>query len=241
MAAAVDLLNQAGEEATMRQNYQNIKTKTCMPIEEQALSILTPYAFDLFQKEVISSNQYAVFDAEREEQREDGIECYLIKHRLQTDTGHEVSCRASDEEIQCTCHEFEASGILCRHALRVLSLKNCFILPDKYLLARWRCECSLFPKSSGYKYRSLALRSLASIIVQESSITKDRFNYVQWHMNKLLGHVRDMPNADELGSDAEPSSSYDTTVPVVPMKSGTRGRPKKLKGIVEGVPMESLQ
>jgi len=56
VAVAIDVLNQAGEdseEATMRQNYQNIKIKTCMPIEEQALNILTPYDFDLFQKELI--------------------------------------------------------------------------------------------------------------------------------------------------------------------------------------------
>lgn len=233
VAVAIDALNQVGEEATMRQNYQNIKTKTCMPIEEQALNILTPYAFDLFQKELIASTQFAVFETPR-----DG---YLIRHRLQPDGGQFVSCSDSDEEIQCTCQEFEASGILCGHALRVLSLKNCFVLPDKYLLGRWHRECSLFPKSSGYKYRSLALRSLASIIIQESSITKDRFDYVQWHMSKLLTHVRDMPNSDELGSDVEPSSSYDSTVPVVPIKSSTRGRAKKLEGVVEEVPMESSQ
>jgi len=202
-----------------------------MPIEEQALNILTPYAFDLFQKELISSTQFAVFESPRGS--------YLVRHRLEADGGHFVSCADSDEEIQCTCQEFEASGILCRHVIRVLSLKNCFVLPDKYLLARWRRECSLFPKSTGYKYRSLALRSLASIIVQESSITKERFDYVQWHMSKLLSHVRDMPNAEELGSDVEPSSLCDATVAAGSTKSATRGRPKKLEGVVEEVPMES--
>ena len=225
MAVAIDVQNQAGEEATMRQNYQNIKIKTCMPIEEQALNILTPYAFDLFQKELISSTQYAVFESTRGS--------YLVRHRMEDEGGHFVSCAGSDEQIQCTCQEFEASGILCRHAIRVLSLKNCFILPDKYLLARWRREFSLFPKSTGYKYWCLALRSLASIIVQESSITKDRFDYVQWHMSKLLSHVRDMPNAEELGSDVGPSSLNDATAAAVSMKSATRGRPKKFKGVVE--------
>lgn len=231
VAVAMDLQNQAAEEATMRQNYQNIKIKTCMPMEEHALSILTPYAFDLFQKELIASTQYAVFETARE--------AYLVQHRLKLDGGHLVRCIPSEEEIQCSCLEFQAYGILCRHALRLLSLKNCFILPDRYLLPRWRRESSLFPKSSGFKYRSLALRSLASIIVQESSITKERFDYVQWHMSKLLSHVRNMPNAAEVDSDTEESSSFDATASILTPRSATRGRPKKLKGVVEEMWIEA--
>jgi hypothetical protein len=114
-----------------------------------------------------------------------------------------------------------------RHALRVLSLKNCFALPDKYLLTRWRRESSIFPKSTGYKYRSRVLRSLISIIIQESSVNKERFSYAQWQMNKLLSHVREMPALDETGSDAGPVSSMEDMVDVTPLKP--RGRPKKDK------------
>lgn len=220
---AVDFQNQAGEEATMRQNYQNVKIKTCMPIEEHASGLLSHYAFDMFQKEIVASTQYAVFETSRE--------TYLVRHRLKTDGGHPVRCVA--EEIYCSCQEFECSGILCRHALRVLSLKNCFALPDKYLLARWRRESLLIPKSSGYRYRSQALRSLASIIIQESSTTKDRFNYVQWHMSKLLAHVRDMPTMEESAVDMEQSSSCDAAVDVVPAQSVTGGRPNELEGVAE--------
>ncbi|KAL0910136.1 hypothetical protein M5K25_021078 [Dendrobium thyrsiflorum] len=223
---AIDFLNQAGEEASLRQNYQNIKSKTCMPIEEQALHILTPYAFDMFQREVIESMQYAVYETAREN--------YLVRHRLMVDGGHIVRCIQPDDEIQCSCQEFESSGILCRHTLRVFSLKNYFMLPNRYLLIRWRRESSLFPKSSGYKFRSQALRSLASIIIQESSITKDRFDYVQWHMSKLLTHVRDMPTVDETTSDVEPSSLYDAAANFVPPRTTARGgRPKKLKDVAQ--------
>ncbi|PKA64213.1 Protein FAR1-like sequence 11 [Apostasia shenzhenica] len=221
---AMDILNQAGEEATLRQNYQIIKTRTCMPIEEQALNILTPYAFDIFQREIIESMQFAVYETVREN--------YLVRHRLMINGGHLVRCVQPENDIQCSCQEFESSGILCRHALRVLSLKNYFMLPDQYLLIRWRRESSLFPKSTGYKFRSQALRSLASIIVQESSVTKDRFDYVQWHMSKLLNHVRDMPTVDETTSDVEPSSSYDAGVAALP-RTNAKGRPKKMKDVAE--------
>ncbi|KAJ4771169.1 Protein FAR1-RELATED SEQUENCE 11 [Rhynchospora pubera] len=214
---AIELQNQAGEESTMRQNYQNMSTRTCMPMEEHAASILTPYAFNLFRQELIPSTQFAVYETHKE--------AYLVRHRLQPAGGQVVMCVGSD--LQCSCKEFESSGILCRHALRVLSLKNCFTLPDKYLLMRWRRESSLFPKSTGYKYRSRALRSLVSIILQEASVNKERFNYAQWHMSKLLSHVREMPTLDDTGSDAGPISSVEEMVDITLPKP--RGRPKKDK------------
>ncbi|XP_072982489.1 protein FAR1-RELATED SEQUENCE 11-like [Typha latifolia] len=229
VGVAVDFQNQAGEEATTQQSRENVKIKTCLPIEEHASTILTYYAFEMFQKEIMLSTQYAVYETSRES--------YLVRHHLKSDGGHMVRCIPSNEEVQCTCTGFEYSGILCRHALRVLSLKNCFLIPEKYLLSRWRRESSLFPKSTGHKYRSQALRSLASIIIQESSVTRDRFDYVQWHLSRLLNHVRDMANADEAASDFEPSSSFDATVDVIPARSVTRGRPRKLKGSNE-VPKE---
>ncbi|RWW75189.1 hypothetical protein BHE74_00016801 [Ensete ventricosum] len=174
------------------------------------------------QKEIMTSTQYAVFETSRD--------AYLVRHHLSSDGGHTVSCSPSNEEVSCSCKGFECNGILCRHVLRVLSLKNCFLVPEKYLLHRWRRESSLFPKSSGYNYRTQALRSLASIIIQESSITKDRFEYVQWHLSRLLNHIRDMPAADEATLDLELSSSFDATVDVVPARTVTRGRPRKLKG-----------
>ncbi|RRT75270.1 hypothetical protein B296_00021020 [Ensete ventricosum] len=81
----------------------------------------------------------------------------------------------------------------------------------------------------GYNYRSQALRSLSSIIIQESSVTKDRFNYVQWHMSKLLTHVRNMPTVDEAVSDMETVTSVDTTV----SNRRSRARLRKVKSVVE--------
>ncbi|WOL11244.1 protein FAR1-RELATED SEQUENCE 11-like [Canna indica] len=225
VGVAVDFQNQAGEEATTRQSQQNFQMKTCLPIEEHASTILTHYAFEMFQKEIMSSTQYAVFETSRD--------TYLVRHHLSSDGGHTVNCSSSNEEISCSCKGFQCSGILCRHVLRVLSLKNCFLLPEKYLIHRWRRESSLFPKSSGYNYRSQALRSLASIIIQESSITKDRFDYVQWHLSRLLNHIRDMPVTDEATLDLELNSTLDATVDVVPARSVTRGRPRKLKGTIK--------
>ncbi|PKU65558.1 protein FAR1-RELATED SEQUENCE 11 [Dendrobium catenatum] len=225
VGVAVDFQNQAGEEATTRESQHSVNLKTCMPIEEHASTILTRYAFDMFQKEIMASAQYAVYETAPEN--------YLVRHHLKSDGGHFVSCVPSDEDLHCSCKGFETNGILCRHALRVLSLKNCFFIPDKYLLIRWRRESSLFPKSSSNKYRSQALRSLASIIIQESALTKDRFDYVEWHLSRLLSHVRDMPALDVAASDVEQSSCFQDVVDIATAPSISRGRPRKVKQFVK--------
>lgn len=218
---AVDCQNQACEEANARISQQSFQIKTCLPIEEHASTILTFYAFEIFQKEVISSAQYAVFETSRD--------TYLVKHHSMSDGGQTVCCDPSNEEVNCSCEGFECSGILCRHILRVLSLKNCFVIPEKYLIHRWRRESSLFHRSSGNNYRTQTLRSLASIIIQESSITKNRFEYVQWYLSRLLNHIRDMPETNEVALDTEVNTSLHATVDVVPARSVTRGRPRKLR------------
>ncbi|PKA64511.1 Protein FAR1-like sequence 11 [Apostasia shenzhenica] len=225
VGVAVDFQNQAGEEATTQQNQQITKLRTCMPIEEHASTILTHYAFDMFQKEIMASTLFAVYETAREN--------YLVRHHLKSDGGHFVSCIPSDEDVHCSCKGFETTGILCRHALRVLSLKNCFFIPEKYLLTRWRQESSLFPECSSQKYRSQALRSLASILIQESAITKDRFDYVEWHLSRLLNHVKDMPGMDVAASNVELNSCFDDVVDIVTAPSVTRGRPRKVKQVLK--------
>ncbi|XP_041017988.1 protein FAR-RED IMPAIRED RESPONSE 1-like [Juglans microcarpa x Juglans regia] len=43
-----------------------------------------------------------------------------------------------DCELKCTCALFEMGEILCRHVLRVFHLKRINVLPDRYVLDRWR-------------------------------------------------------------------------------------------------------
>ncbi|RVW37590.1 putative protein FAR1-related sequence 10 [Vitis vinifera] len=55
-----------------RENMQYMHIKTCMPIEEHAQSILTPYAFNVLQHEIVLSMQYAT--------REMANGSYLVRH-----------------------------------------------------------------------------------------------------------------------------------------------------------------
>ena len=41
-------------------------------------------------------------------------------------------------DIRCICRLFEFRGMLCRHALTVLTNENIYLVPNKYILRRWR-------------------------------------------------------------------------------------------------------
>ncbi|KAK1259777.1 putative protein FAR1-RELATED SEQUENCE 10 [Acorus gramineus] len=206
VASAADSGNQAGEEATVRQKYQTINMKTCMPIEEHASTILTHYAFNMLQNEIVMSTQYALFDLANGNS--------LVRHHMKMDGGRFVSWIPSDEEVLCSCKMFETSGILCRHAIRMLTLRNCFNLPDKYLPLRWHRESSLFRKTNhssetGKTDRARALQPLMKMLVHESSLTKERFDYVQEEMMRLLTQVREMQASDKGPLDGYSDSSSD--------------------------------
>jgi hypothetical protein len=117
----------------MRQKYHNPLFRTSFPIEEHVASILTPYAFGLLQHEIELSTKYAATQT---------VCGYIVRHHTKVDGGRLVSWKDEEESISCSCKEFQFSGILCRHAIRVLLVKNYFCLPSKYLLFRWRIESS---------------------------------------------------------------------------------------------------
>ncbi|KAK1287585.1 Protein FAR1-RELATED SEQUENCE 11 [Acorus calamus] len=130
VAVVVDFKDQAGEQQTMQQNLQNIILKTGAPMEDHAASVLTPFAFCKLQDELVLAAHYASFQTDESS--------FLVRHHTKLDGGRKVIWSPHEDLISCSCHQFEFSGILCRHALRVLSAVNCFQIPDRYLPHRWR-------------------------------------------------------------------------------------------------------
>lgn len=177
-----------------RDGMQYMHIKTCMPIEGHARSVLTPYAFNVLQHEIVLSMQYGI------QEMADGS--YLVRHFKKMDGECLVIWIPEDEQIHCSCKEFEHSGILCRHSLRVLVVKNCFQLPEKYFPRRWRLESSLVPVDdhngqSNTDECAQAFHSLTETLLTESLISKERFNYVHRELTGLLAQVRRMPVTEE--------------------------------------------
>ncbi|KAK8501022.1 hypothetical protein V6N13_062791 [Hibiscus sabdariffa] len=178
------------------QEMQYMPMKTCLPIEEHSRQILTPFAFNALQHELIVSMQYAASEMSNGS--------YLVRHFRKIDGECLVIQIPEDEQIHCSSKEFESSGILCRHALRVFIDKNYFQLPDKYLLSRWRRESSLM----FYDDHSVhdkddewfqEFHSLTETLFKASSTTKERSDYIHRELTKeltrILNEVRDMPES----------------------------------------------
>ncbi|KAK6124763.1 hypothetical protein DH2020_041497 [Rehmannia glutinosa] len=181
---------------------QYMHLKTCLPIEEHARSILTPFAFNGIQQEMVLALLYAASEMSNGS--------YLVRHFKKVDGERLVIWIPEDEQIHCSCKEFESTGILCRHALRVLLFKNYFQIPSKYLLNRWRQESSLFCYSgqSDLKIKDewyQEFNSLTGTLFSEAMLTKERSDFVHTELKKeltrLISQVRDMPAVNEVAMD----------------------------------------
>lgn len=188
VAVAVDFKDQAGEQQTMQQNLQNICLKTGAPMESHAASILTPFAFSKLQEQLVMAAHYASF------QLEDG---FLVRHHTKLEGGRKVYWVPREGHISCSCHHFEFSGILCRHALRVLSTGNCFQIPERYMPLRWRrvnASVKVLQNSlSDHGERVRLLEGMVSSLVTESVKSKDRLDMAIEHVSVLLERIRECP------------------------------------------------
>lgn len=181
-------------------------TKTCLPIEEHARGLLTPYSFSFLQHEIVLSMQYAITEMANG--------TYLVRHYKKLEGECLLICNSEDDLVNCSCKEFEHSGSLCRHVLRLLIVKNCFQIPDRYFPIRWRLESALVPLDDQVTQgisneNSQAFQSLTEALFSESLISKDRFSYVHKELTQLLDHVRDMPIPDEVPLNLAPNNAAD--------------------------------
>ncbi|KAF6149427.1 hypothetical protein GIB67_016965 [Kingdonia uniflora] len=82
VAVAIDFKDQAGEQQTMQQNLQNICLKTGAPMESHAASVLTPFAFEKLQEELVSAAHYASFQLEER--------VFLVRHHTALEGGRKI-------------------------------------------------------------------------------------------------------------------------------------------------------
>ncbi|XP_027363108.1 protein FAR1-RELATED SEQUENCE 11 isoform X2 [Abrus precatorius] len=189
VAVAVDFKDQTGEQQTMQQNLQNVCLKTGAPMESHAATVLTPFAFSKLQEQLVLAAHYASFSIE------DG---FLVRHHTKAEGGRKVYWAPQEGIISCSCHQFEFTGILCRHSLRVLSTGNCFQIPDRYLPIRWRrisMPSSKLIQSApnDHAERVKLLQNMVSSLITESAKSKERLDIATEQVSILLSRIREQP------------------------------------------------
>ncbi|XP_076886313.1 putative protein FAR1-RELATED SEQUENCE 10 isoform X1 [Bidens hawaiensis] len=188
-----------------KERVPSLPLKTCLPLEEHARSILSPFAFNALQQELVLCMQYAATDMSNGS--------FLMRHYNKLEGECLVIWIPDNEQVHCSCKEYEHSGILCRHSLRVLVLKNYFQIPEKYFPLRWRIDSSLglsddhITPQDNTDECSEAFHSLTSTLYSESMISKERFNYAHRELTQIVEIVRNMPVFDELALDLAPNNA----------------------------------
>ncbi|XP_072959900.1 protein FAR1-RELATED SEQUENCE 11-like isoform X1 [Typha angustifolia] len=185
----IDFRDHGGAKLKPESKSHKICLKTGSPMESHAATVLTPYSFTKLQQELLLAPQYASFPIEESS--------FLVRHHSQMDGGSNVIWVPEEELVSCSCHQFEFSGILCRHILRVLSTNNCFHIPDEYLPIRWRVnspptKCAKTTPSE-HDERVQVLESMVSTFIAESVGSEEHIEIAIEQIGTALSRIREIP------------------------------------------------
>ncbi|XP_042978770.1 protein FAR1-RELATED SEQUENCE 1-like [Carya illinoinensis] len=114
-------------------------------------------------------------------------------------------------ELKCTCALFEMRGIICRHALRVCQFKRINVLPDKYVLDRWRKDEKrryTVIQSSYDDYRASGDTWRYEMVVKRCMKLATKISPSEKHVNAFLRYVDEF---DSMCDDITLGSKSDST------------------------------
>ncbi|KAL3511140.1 hypothetical protein ACH5RR_030541 [Cinchona calisaya] len=106
-----------------------------LPVQilKHAATVYTPEVFEQFKGELCKGYDCSM-DACGETE---GICEYKITPFGKQHYHHLVTFHSLNESISCSCKKFESVGVLCSHALKVLSSRSIVRIPSQYILTRW--------------------------------------------------------------------------------------------------------
>ncbi|KAL4606835.1 hypothetical protein ACB092_09G132800 [Castanea dentata] len=118
-------------EYNSRHKFPRLKLKSSHMLNQVA-TVYTPTLFDLFQIEVEEVMVLSIV-----ERNVSQTHSYVVG--VFNEYGkYEVMWNPLDETLSCSCRKFESFGILCRHGLKVLDVLDIKLIPNRYIMKRWR-------------------------------------------------------------------------------------------------------
>ncbi|XP_044505142.1 protein FAR1-RELATED SEQUENCE 5-like isoform X2 [Mangifera indica] len=167
-------------------------------LEKHAADAYTGTIFKLFQKELHRCQLLVV-----EEIASNGV-IFMFKI---TDEGHRhnfVEFNCFELKVTCSCKNFESTGILCSHALKVLAAKDIDYLPAHYILKRWTksakyemvandCKQKIVDQSKeqSSSFTSRVMYKVLNIITKSVAVEESQ-KIVQKYLDMALKEVEDV-------------------------------------------------
>jgi zinc finger SWIM domain-containing protein 3 len=119
-------------EYNSRQKLPRLNLKNS-PMLNQVAKVYTPKVFELFQNEVEEVSLLSIIDHNESQETH--------RYVIGVFNGHgkyNIIWNPSNQTLSCSCRNFETFSILCQHGLKILDVWDIKLIPDRYILKRWR-------------------------------------------------------------------------------------------------------
>lgn len=124
----------------LRSFYSRQQFMSGLQFEEQIGELYTRNIFHLFQDEVKRLMQVIC----NEPDRKGTSVTYTVSELAEgKKVDFTVVYNPSDKDVWCICRSFQSRGILCSHTLAVLRTEYVMVIPNKYIMDRWRKDFKL--------------------------------------------------------------------------------------------------
>ncbi|XP_022876824.1 protein FAR-RED IMPAIRED RESPONSE 1-like [Olea europaea var. sylvestris] len=147
-------------------------------------------------------------------------------------------------DIVCSCHLFEFRGILCRHAIAVLIRNDVTILPNKFILRRWRRDVSRAhtrvavhydglistPAQMRYDEMCQAFSEVADLVADDEARARAVMEWIKVQVKELiLTKSSNGAHRNDVISHGSNSQNHFAVNVVDPILSKRKGAPRKLR------------
>ncbi|XP_052193928.1 protein FAR1-RELATED SEQUENCE 5-like [Diospyros lotus] len=187
-------------QADVRSFSQMVPCASRYAIEKQFQEVYTIAKFKEFQEKLTGKMYCSIVSIEegpldtRYEVREDIIIDERIKEKKNSIIFEKERC-----DIVCSCHMFKFKGIICRHAGTVLIQNGVKLIPERYILRRWRRDASRSymrvkinyndwistPSQLRYDQLCTAFAKVADLVANDEEQTRATMEWIQSQLNAL--------------------------------------------------------
>ncbi|KAJ3682654.1 hypothetical protein LUZ60_015227 [Juncus effusus] len=138
----------------LRSFYSRQQFMSGLQFEEQIGELYTRNIFHLFQDEVKRLMQVICNESDRSGASVTYTASELAEGKKVDFT---VVYNSSDKDVWCICRSFQSRGILCSHTLAVLRTEYVMVIPQKYIVDRWRKDFKMNHSSGADVAGAIAL------------------------------------------------------------------------------------